>query len=143
MLPINFRDRYRRYKDDTSIFATWLQHASAVCGYQASVTEPRTTAQAKKDNPELIITHTVKELVSKAKAIVNCTTVKVKLPLYALHAAQRAVEARQQFYKHFSQLDVGDPANESHEYFNRSLSEALTVLAPLSEYVSCTIIEPL
>ncbi|TGO20504.1 hypothetical protein BPAE_0289g00010 [Botrytis paeoniae] len=33
MLPGNLAGRYRRYKEDTNVFATWLLNTAETCGY--------------------------------------------------------------------------------------------------------------
>jgi hypothetical protein len=46
MLPDNLSGSYKRYKEDTNVFATWLSNTARVCGYKQDVAHKPSVTQA-------------------------------------------------------------------------------------------------
>ncbi|KAF2102981.1 hypothetical protein NA57DRAFT_71962 [Rhizodiscina lignyota] len=102
---------YEQYKNDTSIFMTWLSHAAQACGYFAP---PNT-------NP-------IKEMIVQAKCIVSSISPTLHLPNSVSRLASRAIRLRKLVTSQYRKFDAKGEANEKHEHFTGVLEEALDLL---------------
>jgi hypothetical protein len=126
-LPTALFGRYKSYKEDTSIFATWLQNAATACGYQPVT---KRASSKKTIGTPTKVKNPVRELLAQAKAITQ-SPVQVVLPKKVYQAAERAIEARKDLNRHFQGLGVNDSLNKSHLFFIQLLIEAVEHVKPL------------
>lgn len=67
-LPEFLAGRYRQYKEDTSIFTTWLHRAAETCGYKHPATGQQ-TGNAAKPSPDAVINTPSKRLKGKERKL--------------------------------------------------------------------------
>lgn len=127
-LPPALCGRYKRYKDDTSIFATWLRNAATTCGYNSTEHQQQSSFKKATTFPTKI-TSPVRTLLAQADFIAQSSR-EISLPEYVYKAAQRAIEARNELNTHFGLLGLNDKINKSHHFFIGVLTEAVAAVKP-------------
>lgn len=148
MLPQELSDTYRKYKEDTNIFATWLCSNALICGYQLPVAEtPLAAAAASGSNTQAhnkqLAEHStektplpVKELVAQAKLISETKKPLVKVPRIIQNILARAIERRKKCSNWFERLGGSniskslEESNIQHQYFINVLEEIQDLLHP-------------
>ena len=70
MLPEFLASSYRRYKEDTALFTTWLAKAAAASGYKPKTTERRDPVESRPPKPVATVngSETTEELASAPNA---------------------------------------------------------------------------
>ena len=149
---------YQKYKEDTTVFCTWLNKTAVVCGYDApqpvtpSNSQPTNTksraerrqadrekakAEGKKvdkGNPPVLVTtkHVVRtqEILRQAEKI--CQSGKFPVPHAIGQVLDRAIMARKRCSEWFqtNKADNGH-STEGHLHFISILEKALEILTPL------------
>lgn len=83
MLPEILAGSYNRYKEDTTVFTTWLSKAAIACGYQApKVLRQDTTYPKKQDSQGL-----APKLKGRARKEAREATKKSKEPSSSIEPA--------------------------------------------------------
>ncbi|KAF2803261.1 uncharacterized protein BDZ99DRAFT_576178 [Mytilinidion resinicola] len=126
---------YEQYKNDTSVFMTWLAQAAQRCGYELpgkarNKTKQPSDVYEKGSQASTTERHAlpVKEISVQAEAVANAKTPQVKPPASILQAAQRAINTRTRFAACFSEMGIEFQADESHRHFIGVLQHALDLL---------------
>lgn len=120
---------YEQYKHDTSIFMTWLSQAARVCGYSPpAYIEYKSQEEVDHAAATTQFGLPVKEIITQAKTIVGSKSLALKLPDVILNLAKRAIATRRQVTARFKALMVNHKADTSHDYFTKTLEEAVAIL---------------
>ncbi|TEY84224.1 hypothetical protein BOTCAL_0018g00010 [Botryotinia calthae] len=155
MLPDNLAGSYRRYKEDTNVFATWLLNTAETCGYnpgyedetlksQLAQASTRLKGKARKeakkaaiDSPPLIQTKlrhiSTKEILLQAEIIAKHKSPSVEMPKDVQNILERAIMARTRCANWFCNKETDqhtDQSNRTHAYFISILKKALNTLEP-------------
>ncbi|KAK5674274.1 hypothetical protein LTS10_013012 [Elasticomyces elasticus] len=143
MAPSVYSSSYQRYKEDTSVFTTWLSNAAKSCGYVVKTDEtPAAQAApppAPANGPSKASRLKGKERkLAKQAATATPGTKSVPSPnqpqkKYKIsdvqHVLQRAITARQRCTAWFKQTGLqNEYSNEGHEHFVNILERALKLL---------------
>ncbi|KAJ5777259.1 hypothetical protein N7520_000505 [Penicillium odoratum] len=123
MLPNFLQSSYRRYKDDTNSFATWLLEAAGKCGYRPT-TLPSTAAShnrgksksknnAVNSNP-VQYSASLKDLQIFAEIIAKSS---LAVPEPVLIIAKRAIKLRKEVTSWFLGQGNSDNNNKRHSHF--------------------------
>jgi hypothetical protein len=143
MLPESLYGRYKRYKEDTTVFATWLFNTAKACGYVAPSSPVEIEADTLSDGCE----HTkhvlpTREIRAQATVIAASTRPKIKVPLVIQGVLHRAIVARKRCSVWFREASAAkettnyDEANLKHEHFIKTLERAFDILQPRFELSS-------
>ena len=120
---------YRQYKNDTSIFMTWLSQAARVCGYSPPASSKVKTQQECDSRATTTRFGTpVKEILIQARTVVESAIPALVTPHVILKVAKRAIATRKQVTARFNALMANSEANDSHVYFTSVLEEAVELL---------------
>ncbi|KAI2463536.1 hypothetical protein F4781DRAFT_117785 [Annulohypoxylon bovei var. microspora] len=155
MLPETLSSSYRRYKEDTNVFMTWLGRAAEACGYKsdaskASETAPPTSSSkaskakrgkrqeqvppstlAADDYGVASVKHAIstKELAAQVDAI-SQSKVNIRMPDTIKNYLRLAIEARQRCSNWYEnarhEAEVYDQGG--HRFFIKVLQDALAKL---------------
>jgi hypothetical protein len=152
MLPESLSGSYRRYKEDTNVFATWLSHAAKACGYHhvvvdnssssstASVTNCQKPSKGNvaSGNPapskHLLPT---KDIENLARLVAESKEPIITVPQGIQGVLYRAIRARKRCTAVFQQLEVKNntsqfqESNASHLHFIKVLESAYELLHPI------------
>ncbi|KAI1413630.1 hypothetical protein F5Y13DRAFT_198447 [Hypoxylon sp. FL1857] len=153
MLPEFLSGSYKQYKDDTSVFVTWLGRVAEACGYRAKVSSPsaetpalsqRLKGKARKEAKQALLASgtisldsitTVKHAVSTRELVTQVNTIfsskaKVHMPKSIKFHLKRAIDARQRCTKWYENAEnkAGVHDEGGHRFFIRVLKEALVKL---------------
>lgn len=116
MLPSNLAGSYRRYKEDTNVFATWLLNTAETCGYnpgyvdetpkpQLAQPSTRLKGKARKEakkaatnSASIVQTKlryiSTKEMLLQAEIIAKHKRPPVEMPKNIRNTLERAIRAR-------------------------------------------------
>ncbi|KAF7952395.1 uncharacterized protein EAE97_001892 [Botrytis byssoidea] len=153
MLPSNLAGSYRRYKEDTNVFATWLLNAAETCGYnpgddnetpkpQLAQPSTRLKGKARKEAKKAAIDSTpilqtkyisTKEMLLQAEIIAKHKKPPVEMPKNIRNTLERAIRARTRCASWFRNTKTdqhADKSNRTHAYFISILEKALATLNP-------------
>lgn len=132
MLPDSLVGSYRRYKADTSIFATWLEETAVACGYQATKPSFRKAhVQVDGASEEQVHVVPVKTLIEQADLIAQHIESTLHCPRFVVRAATRAIEARRRFTNHFAAIGLSEASDAAHRHFLDVLERALDLVKPV------------
>lgn len=128
MAGLSMAGRYARYKQDTSIFATWLQSAGTTSGYQ-----PPTYAYPPPIYDRTRESH-VREMLLQAKALVTKEDGRITVPSHVLEAAKRAIADRKLHHRQFKIIKGTKGTHkrtDKHVYFINIMTEAVRIVESL------------
>lgn len=151
--------RYRRYKEDTSVFTTWLHCAAEACGYKAwtssqlddnpthitpnhvsetpshlfqgRVHSPAESSSQSQKPAITAVKHkvSISELLRQAETVVNHTTKGLILPEVILNALKRAIAARQSSADWYARAGIQNESDKRHLHFIDTLRTILDLLS--------------
>ncbi|KAF7908336.1 uncharacterized protein EAF01_004091 [Botrytis porri] len=152
---MNSINHYRRYKEDTSVFATWLLNTAESCGYnpgyddeipkpQSMQPSTRLKGKARKEAKRATIGSTLnvqtklryistKEILLQAEIVAKHKKPPMEMPKYILNILERAIRARTRCASWFCSTETNqhtDQSNRTHAYFISILEKALATLEP-------------
>ncbi|TGO48355.1 hypothetical protein BOTNAR_0479g00010 [Botryotinia narcissicola] len=153
MLPSYLAGSYRRYKEDTNVFATWLLNAAETCGYnpgddnetpkpQLAQPSTRLKGKARKEANKAAIDSTpipqtkyisTKEMLLQAEIIAKHKKPPVEMPKNIWNTLERAIRARTRCASWFRNTKTdqhADKSNRTHAYFMSILEKTLATLEP-------------
>ena len=151
MLPEFLTSSYKAYKDDTTIFVTWLYETALKCGFRSpnsrreqkptSKTSNRLKGKARKQTKGTLsetsplaaatsYTITIKDLRAQATLVAKTVKPRHKMPAHVLEALKRAITARQRFITWFKKYGDNEHSTNTHQYFINVLESALSTLEP-------------
>ncbi|KAM5453518.1 hypothetical protein MaudCBS49596_002721 [Microsporum audouinii] len=156
MLPNYLTSSYLQYKEDTNAVASWLAKTAKKCGYEMDLQKDKTGQRkkkgrqkgkarktARKAKPPPVDSSTtkptsaklrtyiiaVRDFVPLAQWIVDCETLRVRVPSTFSIAIERAISARQ---AHQGILGGnGGIKDDGHTHFISILERVQTILQPL------------
>ncbi|TGO12718.1 hypothetical protein BTUL_0083g00210 [Botrytis tulipae] len=151
MLPSNLAGSYRRYKEDTNVFATWLLNTAETCGYnpgdgdktpkpQLAQPSTRLKGKARKEAKKAAIDSTpiletkyisTKEMLLQAEIIAKHKKPPVEMLKNIRNTLERAIKARTRCASWFRNTKTdqhADKSNRTHAYFISILEKALATL---------------
>ncbi|KAL8868064.1 MAG: hypothetical protein Q9174_005242, partial [Haloplaca sp. 1 TL-2023] len=147
MLPDGGFDTYISIKRDTNWVTNWLLSTASHCGHEikqatgvpfSSTTKGKKNEKAKANEDRIEqskVAVTVKDLKSTAERLLN-SKATFDVPVSVVRAARRAVSARHQYSRYFTdhEGDVSVTAsNLSHGYFTDTLRDILHLLERVYE----------
>ncbi|KAF7920882.1 uncharacterized protein EAE98_008911 [Botrytis deweyae] len=155
MLPSNLAGSYRRYKEDTNVFATWLLNTAETCGYnlgyvdetpkpQLAQPSTRLKGKARKEAKKAAANSatieqtnlryiSTKEMLLQAEIIAKHKRPPVEMPKNIRNTLERAIRARTRCANWFRNTETDqhtDKSNRTHAYFISILEKALDTLEP-------------
>ena len=90
MLPGFLAGSYKRYKEDTALFTTWLANAAAACGYKPKASKYQRSEQSRSTNPLAPTSSKVPSNASLGPALPSTGRLKGKERKAAKEAAKDA-----------------------------------------------------
>ena len=150
MLPESLTGSYKRYKEDTKLFVTWLHKKALSYGYKAPDSRCATVEDeddsgaagpmfAKDEHQSGLRTLSTKELISQARTVADCVNPKIELPAVVQSLLYQAIPARKRcaawFHRGSSDGVSADvkKSNDAHEHFIKVLEIVFDVLEPRFE----------
>lgn len=153
---------FRRYKEDTKTFTTWLSQVATTCGWRpAEKLEPSSNSSAEvekvprmkgksrklarkaalplaKSSPvEYEIT--TKDLLDQVQLVSRSRKARAKLPNKVHRVLNRAIALRKRCMAWFKDKDQQEEylkSNEGHQYFIKVLEEAASLLSDSNQKAS-------
>lgn len=155
-LPEFLSGSYRRYKEDTNIFITWLSQASKAAGFKPKKKPQQPTSESSKQNPQASSQRlkgkerklakeaakanslpdnaiqtvrykvTTQDLLRQAEVVTKAG--KDQMPSHVQRVLERAISARERCTQWFENVKARDHGNAGHRRFIEVLQSILSLL---------------
>lgn len=128
-------DTYKRYKDETQTFISWLGETARKCGQSSQPEGTKKGRSKKKVQAPLVTKLALSDIVTLAKAI-SQSGASVEIPSHILRSLKFVIAQRKKCAVWFSQQSGGETlqrANESHSFVIDIFEKAFGILSPSTE----------
>lgn len=155
-MALTVGERYRQYKDDSSVFVTWVCSTASARGYGGGATnvaaistgrlkgKERKEAKAAAKAAGLAVSSatprqslSVAEIVARAQFIAKANSPLIKVPFFVQRVLARAIKLRKDCSESYRSKDLNEDSNndqrtslQGHQHFIQKLEEVQTLLKP-------------